>query len=317
MPAQVLQEKEMVQLADAAPPHLALTRRGLIGQGLRLGAAAALASASVGANNAEAVVAKDSLLTIPVEVTGSWGGSLPQAAGQVILRMRAACLGGVRLLSDRQPDRLRVEDHASGPPAIWLHSNPLTTAWVIVDIGARDWSKLAYQFGHELGHVLCNSWNAAAWPRPPCRWLEESMVEAFSIRGLGRLADDWQRDPPFRGDNAFSASIRQYREDLVRRYQKAGGQAPGENLAQWFRANQAVLDSPGGLCELLGPAIVAIIAEYAADNHCVEDLGALNRWPERTALPIADYLSKWEASCRELNAPGHLPSCLRNLLGVG
>jgi hypothetical protein len=104
------------------------------------------------------------LLTAPLEIAGSWGGSLPQAARQVVLRMRAACLTGVTLLSDRQPTRLRVEDHSSGPPAIWLHTDPPTTAWIIVDIGARDWSQLAYQFGHELGHVLCNSWNVAAHP---------------------------------------------------------------------------------------------------------------------------------------------------------
>jgi hypothetical protein len=31
--------------------------------------------------------------------------------------------------------------------ALWIHRE---TAWIIVDIGARDWCNLAYQFGHEL-----------------------------------------------------------------------------------------------------------------------------------------------------------------------
>jgi hypothetical protein len=88
MPVLVLQEKEMVQLADAAPPHLALTRRGLIGEGLRFGAAAALASASVGASGAESTVAKDSLLTVPVEVTGSWGQWLEESMVEAFLNSR-------------------------------------------------------------------------------------------------------------------------------------------------------------------------------------------------------------------------------------
>jgi hypothetical protein len=71
-------------------------------------------------------------------------------------------------VSDRQPERLRVEAHDSGLPAIWLYVDPPHTAWVIVD-SARDWSKLAYQFGHELGHVLCNSWWPDARPRLPCQ----------------------------------------------------------------------------------------------------------------------------------------------------
>ena len=105
---------------------------------------------------------------------------------------REACLSGVRLVSDRQPDRLVVDDHAEGHPAIWLHDDHTRTAWIIVDIGPNDWCKLAYQFGHELGHVLCNSWEASAKPRPPSQWFEESLVEAFSILGLGLLARSWQ-----------------------------------------------------------------------------------------------------------------------------
>jgi hypothetical protein len=72
--------------------------------------------------------------------------------------MREVSLAGVKLVSHQQPDKLRIDEHRSGPPAIWLHSDPPKTAWIIVDTGALDWCKLAYQFGHELGQVLCNSW---------------------------------------------------------------------------------------------------------------------------------------------------------------
>lgn len=71
------------------------------------------------------------------------------------------------------------------------------TAWIVVDIETRAWSQLAYQFGHELGHVMCNSWMWKVETTPPCRWLEECLVEAFSIRGLGRLADTSEHDRPF------------------------------------------------------------------------------------------------------------------------
>ena len=132
------------------------------------------------------------LLSAPIELAGDWGHMLPRAADQVVERMRHACLDGVRLVSDRQPTRLRVDEHKSGPPAVWLHPDGSTMAWIIVDIGERDWSKLAYQFGHELGHVMANSWQPHDKPGPPCQWLEEALVEAFSVRGLGRLAEDWK-----------------------------------------------------------------------------------------------------------------------------
>ena len=154
------------------------------------------------------------LLSAPLELGGEWGGSPPNDARAVIARMREVCLSGVRLLSDRQPAKLRVDEHTSGPPHIWLHDENPDTAWIVVDIGARDWCKLAYQFGHELGHVLCNSWQRQAEPKLPSQWLEEALVEAFSIRGLGLLADSRGERSPFPHDVAFADTIRKYRQML-------------------------------------------------------------------------------------------------------
>jgi hypothetical protein len=53
---------------------------------------------------------------------------LPRSADPVVERMRHSCLDGVRLVSDRQPTRLRVDEHTSGPPAVWLHPDGSTTA---------------------------------------------------------------------------------------------------------------------------------------------------------------------------------------------
>jgi hypothetical protein len=119
--------------------------------------------------------------------------------------MRDACLSGVRLLPDRQPAALRVDSHAEGPSHIWLHFDGGAFAWIVVDIGPRDWCRLGYQFGHELGHVLCNGWGPDAKPRLPCQWVEEALMEAFSISGLGLLADRWAGDPPFAGAFGFAA----------------------------------------------------------------------------------------------------------------
>ena len=80
-------------------------------------------------------------------------------------------------------------------------------------VGERDWSKLAYQFGHELGHVTANSWQPDAKPATPCQWLEEALVEALSLRGLGRQAKDRKENPPIAGDKALGEAIAAYREN--------------------------------------------------------------------------------------------------------
>jgi hypothetical protein len=69
------------------------------------------------------------LLSAPLELAGNWGNMVPESAQLVLERMRRCCLDGVSLISDRQPTRLRVDEHKSGPPAIWLHPDGSTMAW--------------------------------------------------------------------------------------------------------------------------------------------------------------------------------------------
>jgi hypothetical protein len=263
--------------------------------------------------HAQASAAPATLLLAPLELGGEWGGSPPQAVARVIVRMREVSLSGVRLVSDQQPDKLRVDDHSSGPPAIWLHTDPPKTAWIIVDIGPADWCKLAYQFGHELGHVLCNSWGPLAKPAPPSQWLEEALAEAFSIRGLGLLAASWAKEPPFAGDAVFATPIWQYRANLIADYKKTP--IPTTDFATWFRSYRTPLEQ--GVGEPEGPAVLAVLAELEGDKACVEDLGAVNRWPARSAVPVEEYLTLWQASCAAIGASGHLPVRLRSLLQLG
>lgn len=257
------------------------------------------------------------LLSAPIELAGNWGQMIPHSADQVVELMRHSCLDGVRLVSDRQPTRLRVDEHTSGPPSIWLHPDGGTTAWIIVDIGQRAWSQLAYQFGHELGHVLANSWQPHAKPAKPCQWLEEAMVEAFSLRGLGRLAQNWKREPPFAGDNAYGDAILGYRQDVIRKYAALGvEQGSIEDPGAWFARNRRDIEASGGLTPFARAAALVMLAQYERDPGCVEALGALNRWPGRSAVPIEEYLREWRASCIELEASPALPIYLKQALRV-
>lgn len=284
-----------------------VTRRGLLWLAAALGLG--------GRQRARAAEAPRNLLAAPLSLGGEWATGAPGPALPVVTRMREACLSGVRLLSDRQPRRLRVDQHGTGPPSVWLQTRDPDLAVVNVDVPAHDWPRLAYQFGHELGHVLCNSWGWGSKPRLPCQWLEESMVEALSLHGLGRLADSCEAAPLSPGDRLFPATLRKYRRFLLDRYIAAGGVPAGAPIAGWFQATRAALEKNNGLAKFEGPAIVALVALLDADRRHIEDYGALNRWPGRSAVPFEEYLRLWRASCAELGAPGRLPARLAAMLG--
>ncbi|HEX3883393.1 MAG TPA: hypothetical protein VHW66_12100 [Stellaceae bacterium] len=257
------------------------------------------------------------LLTAPLSLGGEWPSAAGDTALRVTTRMREACLSGIRLLSDRQPRRLRVDEHSTGPPSVWRHTGDPDMAVVNVDMPPRDWPRLAYQFGHELGHVLCNSWDWGAKPRLPCQWLEESMVEALSLASLPLLAAGGERVPLVPGDTDFPATIRKYRAFLLGRYVQAGGGIEaGAPLAGWFRATRAALEQNNGLAKFEGPMIVTIVGLLEHDRGYIEDYGALNRWPGRSAVPLEEYLRLWQASCGEIRSPGRLPARLKEALGL-
>ena len=232
-------------------------------------------------------------------------------------RMRHACLADVHLVSDDQPDRLRVDEHASGSPAVWLHYDNTSIGWILVDIGERDWSRLAYQFGHELGHVAANSWRPDAKPAAPCQWLEEAMVEAFSLRGLGLLADDWSRKPPFADDSGFGAAVAVYRQNVVEQYGKlAKEQGNPENLGAWFKQHRQAIEGAaksqpvraGGVRDHSGR--IRTRPSGAGGARRIKPMARSQRHPARRLFRA------WEASCAELQASKNLPNRLRELLAL-
>jgi len=59
-----------------------------------------------------------------------------------------------------------------------------------------------------------------------------------------------------------------------------------------------------------------VLRELEKDARSIEDLGALNRWPERSSVPIEQYLRLWKKSCNEIGTVARLPGRIGNLLGV-
>ena len=92
---------------------------------------------------------------------------------------------------------------------------------------------------------------------------------------------------------------------------------PDAGVDAWFRAYRSALENDGG--GIAGPAQSAVptmLHELETDARNIEDIGALNRWPERSAVPIERYLRLWERSCEEIGAAGGLPKRLVDLLGL-
>lgn len=251
------------------------------------------------------------LAMAPIEVLGEWSAPKP-AVATIVAFIQSVCFSDVRLLSDRQPRKIIVENRPAGPPAIWLHAVPADAAWMYVDIGVRAWSQLAYQLGHEFGHVLCNSWAENARPRRPCQWVEEALAETFSLRGLGRLAQRWRLAPPFRGDSVYGAAIEEYLHNAIGECSTLATRQRLKVEKIWFQENRPHIEDDNGLSEYAKAIVPILLSEVEKRPILLEDCGALNRWSQRTALPLPEYLDSWSQSCQEIGAHGLLPAFFRD-----
>lgn len=235
----------------------------------------------------------------------------------VLRSVRENCLAGVMALDTHAPRRIAVVGIPDRPcpqcPAIGL---PDRAALVVLCVSGRDWSKVAYQFGHELGHVVANNWGAPADTFPPSHWLEEALVEAFGLAGMLAMGRRWSVQAPYPNWTGYADALTDYARSMMVGHASApSAPAFAADPARWLAEGIATLEPLVRLdSQAVGPLVARLVAEFEAGSDAASDLAALNLWPERSRLALGPYLDAWSASCSATGRPGCLPAFLRTLL---
>jgi hypothetical protein len=106
---------------------------------------------------------------------------------------------------------------------------------IIIKLNTRDtyWAQYAFQFGHELCHVLCRFDEGDRGNL----WFEESICEVASLYVLHSMAAEWQTKPPYPNWKSFAPKLAEYADKRL-----AERKLPqGTSLAAWYRAEAAAL----------------------------------------------------------------------------
>lgn len=162
----------------------------------------------------------------------------------------------------------------------------------------RHWSQIAYQFAHELTHVLSNFDNGA-WRRAkaqdPNQWFEESMCEAASLFALKQMAITWETSPPYEQWKSYAPALRRYAEDMTRESHRV--LPAGVTLASWFSKNEkAVRTDPYKRAsnEIVAMRLLALLEQHPESWGAVS---YLNRDSQTADTDIGEYLQRWYDSC--------------------
>lgn len=174
---------------------------------------------------------------------------------------------------------------------------------VLLNVTDARWDQFAYQFSHELCHIVSNFEHRDIGAAPGLRshqWFEETLCEVVSLVTLNRLASSWQESPPHAGWASYAPAFRRYAERLLASDHR---QMPAQiSMAAWYRENQRSLESDPYLRQKNESAATALLTLFESSPASLAAIGYLNvETPPHGGF--AAYLASWYDCCPESQRP--------------
>jgi hypothetical protein len=227
---------------------------------------------------------------------GDWGSARAEDIASVLHTVADMVLP---YFPRQLPRRLLVAADPHGPRVLLAGS---TQAEHVVRLSARDtrWDQFAYQFAHELCHVLASH---SAEPggdgglADRHQWFEEALCEAVSLFVLRRLGSSWAKAPPYPHWRAYAPAFGEYAARLQAEPHRQ--LRPTESARAWLEDNRAELERDPYLRsknEVVATLLLALIEEKPED---LAGLGYLSDGAVRSSRNFEEYLASWYECCPE------------------
>jgi hypothetical protein len=213
-----------------------------------------------------------------------WGSA---GTGDVAKVLQSAGEALAASFPDRKFPPIEVS-RSSTTPITLFQRGPTGELRVKLNVEGQYWAQFAFQFAHEMGHIVCGFEEYAN----PNLWFEETLCETASLYVLGRMAESWKTRPPYPNWKDYASSLKKYRDDRLAKT----ALPEGMTLADWFPTQEPALRKDPGLRELnlkMAAAILPIFEEAPERWAAVATLNAVRGDKSRT---FAAYLRDWSAS---------------------
>ena len=232
-------------------------------------------------------------------VNGNWGGTSLRAVRAVLESAEAVLCAAFEKYADAP---IRVA-RWSRDPQVFHDQRPYE-----IRISARDtyWCQYAYQFSHELCHVLVNFDRAREHRH---KWFEESLCELAALFVLHRLPAAWEERPPpeVAGAAEFAPHFRTYADDVAAAERRI---APAD-VPAWLAAHAAALEADPCDHGRNRIAATALLDSFLQDPSLWRDCGRLNGWDAAADRSFADHLDAWAAHLAEHGLTARTPELVR------
>lgn len=223
-------------------------------------------------------------MTIIVEA-GDWQAP-PQDVQRLCEDVQSQFL---RHLDDPPTGRILLRfDPMEGPRVLFRVTPEVGDYTVLLSARGTKWARHAYEFAHELCHIVCRYERLRGNPN---RWIEESLCELASISFILQMSETWKSAAPYPNWISFASSLESYGFELVHRstYQLLDG----ETLGSWLRSHEHSLRMNPCQRDLNGQVALQLLPLFRSDPRA---------WRAIQHLPSSheyfeDYLATWERAC--------------------
>jgi hypothetical protein len=198
-----------------------------------------------------------------------------------------------------------------GDPITRFEKGPHGEYLVELSASDKNWGQFAYQFGHELCHILSN-FEAHADERKQNQWFEEALCETAALYTLRRLAAAWALDAPYPSWRDHAPLLSAY---AARFLAEPHRQLPeGTSLAAWLAETTRELNDNPYMRDKNEVVANRLLPLFEADPQRWAALAYLNLDATDASSEFSGYLAHWQR-----NAPAEYQpfvSDVLSLLGV-
>jgi len=218
-----------------------------------------------------------------------WGGA---SASDVEAVLRSAAGALLPRFPGHALPLLEVS-HSAKDPITLFQRGPKGEIRVKLSVEGLLWARFAFQFSHELGHVLCG---AEEYPNPNL-WFEETLCETSSLYALTVLAETWKTRPPYPNWAGYASELKKYKDERI---QNASEKLPeGASLKDWYREKEPKLRADPHLRAANLTLAAALLPLFEEAPEHWEALLSLNKARGDATRTFPGYLGDWSRSAPE------------------
>lgn len=169
---------------------------------------------------------------------GAWGQADTEDIQAVLYSVADSF---ARYFPDRRLPRILVESVPGNPRVLFDRG---IGGEYVIHLSAHDlrWSQYAYQFAHELCHILSNFDNNEIRDGKVVaqnQWFEESVCDTAALFTLRQLTSTWRHAPPYPHWASYAPAFGEYAQNLLAKVHR--NEVEAGNLGEWYRQNAADL----------------------------------------------------------------------------